>query len=184
MSGFLRQIEKKKYFQIGFQVCVMLFCIVLDQFTKHLAVLNLKNAPAVPLISDVFELSYLENHGAAFGIMQGQKVFFICMTAVAFFILVYLMFCIPWERHYVYLHLTLLLLASGAVGNFNDRCLHGYVIDFFYFKWIDFPVFNVADIYVTVAAALLLISFTFYYKEEDIDLIYRQLLFWKKKEKH
>ena len=67
---------------------------------------------------------------------------------------------------------------------FIDRCLHGYVIDFFYFKWIDFPVFNVADIYVTVAAALLLISFTFYYKEEDIDLIYRQLLFWKKKEKH
>ena len=45
-------------------------------------------------------------------------------------------------------------------------------------------MFNVADIYVTVAAALLLISFTFYYKEEDIDLIYRQLLFWKKKEKH
>lgn len=77
----------------------------------------------------------------------------------------------------------IVLLVSGAIGNFIDRCLNNYVIDFFYFKLIDFPVFNVADIYVTVAAILLILLFCFYYKEEDIDMLLSKLPFVKKKEK-
>ena len=79
------------------------------------------------------------------------------------------------------MHLLLILLIPGAVGNFIDRCTHDYVIDFFYFRLIDFPVFNVADIYVSVATILLIALFSFYYKEEDIDLVFKQLAFWKKK---
>lgn len=63
---------------------------------------------------------------------------------------------------------------AGALGNFIDRTLQGYVIDFFYFKWINFPIFNVADIYVTTAVILLLVLVLFYYKEEELDFIGRK----------
>ena len=66
----------------------------------------------------------------------------------------------------------LILFISGAIGNLIDRCVNNYVIDFFYFKLIDFPIFNVADIYVTVAAGLFIILGLFYYKEEDFELLF------------
>lgn len=171
----------KKLFAGALSICLL---FLFDQFTKRLAVLHLKDAPAVPIISGVFELSYLENHGAAFGILQGQKTFLILTTSVTLLILIYLFFRLPEEKHYFYLHLLLVLLISGAIGNFADRCAHDYVIDFFYFKLIDFPVFNVADTYVTVAAALLFLLFFFYYKEEDLDFLFARICFWKKGEKH
>ena len=72
-----------------------------------------------------------------------------------------------------------LFIASGAVGNMIDRVALGYVVDFFYFELIDFPIFNVADIYVTCATIILAILILFYYKDEELDC-----LFPKKKEKH
>lgn len=180
----MRQVSKKKFAKIWIGIiCTSLF-VLLDQFTKQLAVLHLKNAPAIAIIPDVFELSYLENHGAAFGILQGQKNFLVIMTILTLIILLFLFIRIPEEKHYFFLHLILVLVVSGAIGNFIDRCTNNYVIDFFYFKLIDFPVFNVADVYVTVSAGLLILLFCFYYKEEDIDLLFDQLSFWKKKEKH
>ena len=65
----------------------------------------------------------------------------------------------------------MLLIAGGAIGNSIDRMRLGYVIDFFYFKLIDFPVFNVADIFVTVSVVLLIFFILFFYKEEDLDKI-------------
>jgi signal peptidase II len=72
----------------------------------------------------------------------------------------------------VLLQTALLLVASGAVGNMIDRIRNQYVIDFFYVKAIDFPVFNVADIYVTVGAFLLIIALLFVYEEKELS-------FWK-----
>lgn len=172
--------KKKKHLWIGCIFVILL--IALDQLTKYLAVVHLKNASAVSIISEVFELFYLENHGAAFGILQGQKTFFVIITMITLAILIYLYIRIPQEKHYSYMRFVLILLIAGAIGNFIDRCIHDYVIDFFYFKLIDFPVFNVADIYVTAAAVLLVILFCFYYKEDDIDMLIQQLLFWKKKD--
>ena len=89
----------------------------------------------------------------------------------------------PKSRRLKPLYFTLLLLSSGAIGNFIDRVFtyftegYNYVIDFLYFEWIDFPIFNVADCYVTVSAGLLLLLFLFYYKEEDLEW------FMKKEEK-
>ena len=68
--------------------------------------------------------------------------------------------------------LICILFVSGAVGNFIDRITKNYVVDFFYFKLINFPIFNVADIYVTVAAFAMIILGLFYYKEEDYNKIY------------
>ena len=79
---------------------------------------------------------------------------------------------IPQERHFLPLTLCLCFIGAGAVGNMIDRIFRGYVVDFFYFKLIDFPVFNVADIYVTTAAVILIVLIVFLYKEEDFDRIF------------
>ena len=128
---------------------------VLDQFTKYLAVVNLKDKPAIPIIQDVFELQYLENRGSAFGMMQNQRVFFIIITIVIVAAFIWLFTRIPNTRRMIPMNILCTLIIAGAVGNFIDRLLHGYVVDFLYFKLIDFPIFNVADIYVTTAAVAL-----------------------------
>lgn len=177
----MQKLSGKTILLLWAGVLAMLLLVALDQATKYLAVQYLKNAPAIPVISGIFELVYLENRGAAFGILQGQKAFLVFTTIVTTAVLVYLYIRIPKERRYVFLHLLLILLIPGAIGNFIDRCAHNYVIDFFYFKLIDFPVFNMADIYVSVATVLLVVLFCFYYKEEDMDMLLNQLLFWKKR---
>ena len=68
-----------------------------------------------------------------------------------------------------------MLIGAGAVGNFIDRMSNGYVVDFFYFKLINFPVFNVADIYVTLSAVFLVILLLFKYKEEDLNVLVNSL---------
>ena len=177
----MQQISKKKVLLLWMGTLAMFLLVILDQVTKQLAVRYLKDQPAIPILPNVFELHYLENRGAAFGILQGQKNLFVVLTIVTLTALIYLYIRIPKENRYLYIHLLLILLIPGAIGNFIDRCTNDYVIDFFYFKLIDFPVFNMADIYVSVATVLVVILFCFYYKEEDLDLILKQLCFWKKK---
>ncbi len=176
----MQQISKKKFFLSLAGILVMFLLVLFDQATKYLAVRHLKNQPPISVIPDVFELYYLENHGAAFGILQGQKYLFVVLTVITLTALIYLYIRIPKEKHYFYMHLLLILLIPGAFGNFIDRCVNDYVIDFFYFKLIHFPVFNMADIYVSTATVFLIILFCFYYNEEDIDSILKQFLFWKK----
>ncbi|MGN0344235.1 MAG: signal peptidase II [Lachnospiraceae bacterium] len=154
--------------------------ILLDQGTKYLAVEKLKDRASFVIIRGVFELHYLENRGAAFGVLQGKKIFFITVTLVMVVLLTYVYGRIPTERKFFPLHGICIALFAGAIGNFIDRILHNYVIDFFYFSLINFPIFNVADIYVTCAMALFIILFLFYYKEADLDRLSALILPWKK----
>lgn len=147
--------------------------IALDQFTKQLAVTYLKNQPNIVLWEGVFELEYLENRGAAFGIMQGQRLFFVIFTSIAMIMIAWFYLKrIPNDKKYRYLDIICILLFAGGIGNFIDRIRLNYVVDFFYFSLINFPIFNVADIYVTVAAFAMILLGMFYYKEEDFDLIF------------
>ena len=75
---------------------------------------------------------------------------------------------IPHGKRYYPLFGCMVLLASGALGNLIDRVWRGYVVDFFYFKLIDFPIFNVADCYVVVSAGLLILLTGFFYQEEEL----------------
>lgn len=145
--------------------------VLLDQVTKQAALKFLKGQESVTLIKGVFELQYLENRGSAFGMLQGKRTFFIVMAALMLVLIPYIYAKIPLTRHFLFLRITAILFLSGAVGNAADRILHGYVIDFFYFSLIDFPVFNVADIYVTVSASLLILLMLFYYTDEDFEQI-------------
>ena len=145
--------------------------VILDQITKNLAVVYLKDKPAYVIWDGVFELHYLENSGAAFGMLQNQKILFVTIAAVILILIGYVLIKLPRNRHYAMLEILLVLIASGAVGNMIDRVQFNYVVDFFYFKLIDFPIFNVADIYVSVSCVLLAILVIFFYKDDDFDFL-------------
>lgn len=142
--------------------------LALDRFSKALAVEHLKGHAPIPILKNVFCLQYLENRGAAFGILQGQKIFFELLAIAVFAIVLLFYLRLPMRPKYYPLYIAMSLLLSGGGGNFIDRVLRNYVVDFFYFELIDFPIFNVADIYVTCSVILFLFLFLFYYKEEDI----------------
>ncbi len=161
--------RKKTFIIVDFIMIVIL--IAIDQFTKHLAVVHLKDKPAYSIIDNVFELNYLENRGAAFGMLQNQKGFFILISCIVLIAICYILVKVPETKKYNILHGLLVLIASGAVGNMIDRIRLEYVVDFFYFVLINFPIFNMADIYVSVACVLLSIVMLFVYKEEDLDFL-------------
>lgn len=144
--------------------------VFLDQWTKGLAVTHLKGQAPFVIWEGVFELLYSENRGAAFGMMQGKQGLFFLITLVVLAAAAFVMIKMPLEKRYLPLNICTVMVAAGAVGNMIDRVTQGYVVDFLYFKLINFPIFNVADIYVTVSAALLMVLFLFYYKEEDMDV--------------
>lgn len=145
--------------------------VALDQYTKYLAVIYLKDKPAYIIINGVLELNYLENKGAAFGMLQNQKAFFIFVAVVILSVIGYVLLKTPDQKKYRILHLLLSLIAAGAIGNMIDRIRLNYVVDFIYFVLINFPIFNVADIYVTVSTAALVILLLFVYNENDLSFI-------------
>lgn len=142
-----------------------------DQLTKCFAVLYLKGKEPFVLIKDVFELHYLENRGAAFGILQGRQIFLGILTSVFLFILYYVFRKMPDEKKYTPLYFIGMMVCAGAIGNMIDRVRQQYVVDFLYFKLINFPIFNLADCYVTIAAFLLFFLILFYYKDEDFEFL-------------
>lgn len=161
---------KKKLFLL-LDIVGIIVLVLFDQYTKNLAVIHLKDKPAFNIISGVLELNYLENKGAAFGMLQNQKIFFVFVAVIILAVICYVILKMPEKRKYTILHVMLVLIASGAVGNMIDRLRLNYVVDFISFVLIHFPIFNVADIYVTVATAILVALLLFYYKEEDLSFL-------------
>lgn len=159
----------RHYIMAVVSVCILVF---LDQFTKQIVVQQLKGQSAYVLIRNVFQLEYLENRGAAFGLFQNQRIFFYISVLVISLVVIWFYGKVPMEKKYLPLRICAVLLLSGAFGNCIDRIRLNYVVDFFYFKLINFPIFNVADIYVTVAAFLLIVLVLFYYKEEELERVF------------
>jgi signal peptidase II len=145
--------------------------IALDQYTKHLAVINLKDQQPIKLISGVLHLQYLENDGAVFGIFGGNAVGLAVVTSIITIGLLYFYIKLPQVKRYNILRILLVLIIAGAIGNLIDRIRLNYVVDFIYFALINFPIFNVADIYVTVSTFVFLILALFYYKDEDFEFL-------------
>lgn len=153
------------------------FLVALDQYTKLYVVNHLKGQPPVVLVKGVFEFLYSENRGAAFGMMQGRQGLFFLIGVAVLAAAAYAMYRMPdWssERYHL-MKLCVIMITAGAIGNMIDRISRGYVVDFLYFSLIDFPIFNVADIYVTTATGLLLVLLMFYYSEEELTVFQ-----WKK----
>ncbi len=175
-----------KWIIFGLVIVILLF---LDQWTKSLAVSKLMKKDAFVILDGIFELTYVENRGAAFGMLAGGVDFFVIITCILVPILVYIVHKIDVivktygdtvnTIAYKILQVDLVILIAGALGNFIDRLVNGYVVDFFYFKLIDFPVFNVADIYVTVSTIVLLFIMFFILKERELDYIISSKKKWE-----
>lgn len=135
--------------------------ILFDQWTKKLAVLNLKNGKEITLIDNVLYFVYHENKGAAFGILQEKQTFFYIITIIIMTIILAYIVINKWNKENVLLYISLLCIFGGAIGNFIDRFKNKFVVDFIYFKPIDFPVFNVADSFICVGAGLLILYVIF-----------------------
>ncbi len=167
---------KLKY--CGIALAFVLAGILLDQGTKYLVVTYLKDADPVVLIPGVLQLEYLENRGAAFGLFQNMQMVFMVFSLVISALVIFFYWHLPTEkpkestRSFFPLRICLVMLLAGALGNCIDRLRLDYVVDFIYIKLINFPIFNVADMFVTIAVALLIVLLLFYYKEADLDLMF------------
>lgn len=155
---------KKKRVTVAVLLCIVL--IAFDQMTKMLTVSVLK-AHDLTLIPNVLTLTYVENRGAAFGIFENQKFFFFLITAVMVAVFVYCYVRLLNQKSYRMLRILCVTYTAGALGNLIDRIFRGYVVDMIYFMPINFPVFNVADCYITVSTVVLLFALFFCYKDDD-----------------
>ncbi len=162
---------------------MVLLLIGIDQFSKHLALINLKPIHSMEVIENFFYLTFVENRGAAFGMFEGQIYVFVAIA-----LLVTIVSAIFYDNppsvnnlrnltrfndfnkfksvrnfHSVMWNVSLVLLISGALGNMIDRIVRGYVVDMLHFIFWgnDFAVFNMADIYVCIGTFLLSIAILF-----------------------
>ena len=136
-------------------LAIIAVTVFLDQITKYLTILYLKPIDTLPLITDVIHLTYLENKGAAFGMMKDARWLFMLISTVAIVgILVYMLWKRPTSK---LLCTSLSLIVGGGIGNMIDRTLLGYVVDMIDFRLINFAVFNVADSFVCVGAGLMML---------------------------
>ncbi len=141
---------------------IFIFFLAIDQITKYFAVALLQDNSSVHLIGNFLRFTYVENRGAAFGILQNQRLFFIISTVVLVAFLIYMI--VFNKKVTTATKLTLSLILSGAIGNFIDRLRLGYVIDFVdvrFGDFYDFPVFNVADSCLVVGVIILVILILF-----------------------
>lgn len=164
-------MSKYKVKLLCMDVLIAALLLAFDQFTKHLAVVYLKGKEAFILIDGVLELDYLENRGAAFGMLQNQKFFLVAVGIVFMAVICYFLIRLPDKKKYFVIHILASAIIAGGLGNMIDRIRLDFVVDFISFVLIDYPIFNVADIYVVVATIAVFVLLLFVYKEEDLDFL-------------
>lgn len=139
---------------------LMLIGIVgIDYLVKLWAADVLAAKGSITLIEGVFNLTYAENTGAAFSMLEGKRLFFIILTLIMLGVIAYAFFIEYFKG--VWGKTTLVFIFAGALGNLIDRIVYGYVVDMFDFCLINFPIFNVADIFITVGGIMAVVYVIF-----------------------
>ncbi len=149
-------IKKKRTKDYIIYSAIIALGIVLDQLTKILSVLFLKPLDTLPLIKNVLHLTYVENTGAAFGMLKDQRWIFITVSALT--IIGMLLYLYLGHAENMLYAVSVSMVISGGIGNMIDRLALGYVVDFIDFRLINFAVFNGADSFVCVGAGLLILA--------------------------
>lgn len=162
-------VSRKRMLVVDAVIAVLL--LGFDQFTKHLAIEKLKGNQAFVLIDGVLELQYLENRGSAFGMLQNQKFFILFVCLVFLMVILFFLLKLPETRKFVSVHVLLSAIVAGGAGNMIDRFRFDYVVDFISFVLINYPIFNVADIYIVVATLSLFVMFLFVFQERDLEFL-------------
>jgi len=150
-------------------IALIVVLVVIDQLTKVCAQIFLQGNKPFTVIRDIFELRYLEggNTGAAFGIFSGNTLALGILSVIVSIALIVVLIRMLNKPDKALICWTLVFMIAGAIGNGIDRILRKYVIDFIYVPIINFPIFNVADMYVTCAAIVLFLLVVFEKKENE-----------------
>ena len=167
----VKKLERSPALRIVIAAAAWVLLVLLDQWTKIAMTAALAGNAPIILIPGVLEFLYVENTGAAFSMLENAQWFFLIVATAAILGIGWLLYKMPKtepeSRRLLPMRICLLLISAGAMGNLIDRIRFSYVRDFIYFSLIDFPVFNVADIYVTTATAVMILLVLFVYKDED-----------------
>ena len=164
----------KKFFHkyiLLFGPVLSLILIVLDRLTKDLAVLKLKDKAPFVVWDGVFEFYYFENTGAAWGMLKEKQGFFYILTVVFCIVVIWEIIRIYKNPRFMPLIYTMFTVLAGALGNFYDRISFKYVVDFIYVKIINFPIFNLADCYITISVIILMLLLFFYYTDDEFEIM-------------
>lgn len=129
--------------------------IILDQWMKNWAIANLMGQGSTTLIPSFLGLRYVENTGAAFSILSGKQLLLILVTFIILGAIMGLFIRSIKTGEHLVVRMSYALILAGAIGNFIDRVRYNYVVDFFEFLFINFPIFNIADISIVVGVILL-----------------------------
>ncbi|MBZ9688031.1 signal peptidase II [Clostridium estertheticum] len=141
------------------ELLIVFFGLLLDRLAKIWALGSLKDNNGIIIIKDFFGLEYLENRGAAFGIMQNKTILLAIVTLLVISGMIY--YLVKYKPKSKFLRISLALIIGGALGNLYDRLFYKYVVDFILLHYKDiyyFPTFNVADMLVVVGTLVLAIS--------------------------
>lgn len=145
----------------GVPVAILLM-IAIDQLVKWWTVENIALDTVRDFIPNVMSLAYLRNYGAAWSLLQNQQIFFAVVTVAVMSVAIW--YLAKHLQKSLWMVIGLCLVIAGGLGNFLDRVRLGYVVDMFHLDFVNFPVFNVADSYLTVGV---LILFVWIMKEGD-----------------
>lgn len=144
---------------------VAAICLVgLDRITKYFAVTYLMDKGSISLIPNIMEFYYTENDGAAFSSFSGQRALLVILPIIMMVVLLVLLH--KTKKKPFVMKATVMMIIAGGIGNLIDRILYGYVVDFISFPFLRFPIFNVADVFVSVGGFILVIYLIFFDKEE------------------
>ncbi len=164
---------KKCLKQYGIPVLFIALLVFIDQFTKYMITSGFELYESRPVIPGVFHVTYIRNEGMAWGLFQGWRFAFLIITIPVIILFAYFFVNIRNETDTKFrvLRILILFIISGAIGNMIDRIRLAYVVDFLDFTLIKFPIFNVADIYVTCCMITFFVICLFFLKDEDFNTL-------------
>ncbi len=148
-------------------ISIIVASVILDQLTKWIVVSSMEMYESIVLIKNVFSFTYIPNYGAAWGMFSDHRWVFMVVTSAALIIMPLILY--RYRKVHFLFSLSLSLFIGGAIGNMIDRVFVGYVVDFLEFTFIDFPVFNVADICVVFGAGIMIVYALFFDKTFFVD---------------
>lgn len=154
----MKHIEKSNVIKYMLFLVITVL-VLLDQVIKFLADRILSQYETLAVIPSVLHLTFVKNYGAAFGILQNQRIFLLLITLAILIFIIWYLFRSNINNNLFFW--SVLLIVSGGVGNLIDRLFKGYVIDYIDFRLINFSVFNLADSYVFIGTVLMVIYFIF-----------------------
>jgi len=147
-------------------MAIITILVFLDQLSKWLIKLRLKSSLGAVVLKNIFSFVYVENKGIAFGMMSGKKTIIMFVTIISIILLLYYyMKYINTSAKYLE-KMALSLILAGSIGNFIDRLCLGYVIDFIKLDFVDFAIFNIADVYINFGCVMFILYILFCSKEK------------------